>query len=128
MTINFRSFNSIPTGGDIVDSWAIKWKAVLIRKEIINFEVVETEQPIIFKGMIQNDQGSRMDVKEIGTRDWKSYTLWCTYRFKNDDAIKIENKRFRVMATELWNTYYSFFQYQLTEDYTDNGTGTQNNL
>mgnify|MGYP004698391971 CR=1 FL=1 len=68
MTITFKSFNSIPQGGDIVDSWAITYNTILIRKELVDYEMQETERPITFKGMIQNNHSSRMDIKNIGIR------------------------------------------------------------
>lgn len=128
MTITFKSFNSVPQCGDIVDSWAIIYNAILIRKELVDYEMQETERPITFKGMIQDNHGSRMDIKNIGIRQWKSYSLWSTYKFKNDDVIKIENRSFRIMVTDPWDTYYNYYKYDLTEDYIGNGTSTQNNL
>lgn len=127
MTINFKSFNSIPQGGDIVDSWAITYKAILIRQELVDFETKEIRKQITFKGMIQNNQGSKQNIREIGVRQWKSYSLWSTYKFKNNDVIIIDNVRYRIMGTELWDTYYNYYKYDLTEDYTDNGTNTDTN-
>ena len=102
---------------DIVESWSSPYTVILIKKELVDYKLVETETPINIRGMVQNLSTQELQLKPEGERNWKWYKLITTYHFNNDDKIKIGDKKFRIMATYNEDTYYGHYRYNLLEDY-----------
>ena len=115
--INGRNNGCLIKVGDIVESWSSPYTIYLIKKELIDYELVETKTPIEIRGMVQNLTMQMLDIKPVGERNWRRYKIISTYHFKNDDLVEVDNQRFRVLGTDNENTYYGYYRYNLIEDY-----------
>lgn len=116
-SINGKGASSLIEVGEIVDSWASDYEIILIRKEIIDYNLIEQERHIKIKGMVQNLSTQELQLMPEGMRNWKHYKLLSTTHFKNDDILIINNKRFRITGTDNDDTYYGFWRYYMVEDY-----------
>lgn len=115
--INGNSASSLIKVGEIVDSWASDYNIILIRKELIDYNVIEQERHIKIKGMVQNLSTQELQILPEGEKNWKHYKLLSTTHFKNDDILIINNKRFRIIGTDNDDTYYGFWRYHMIEDF-----------
>ncbi len=104
---------------DIVESWSSPYTVILIKKELIDFKLVETRTPINIRGMVQNLSTQELELRPEGERNWKWYKLITTYHFNNDDVVIVGEKQFRIMGTQNEDTYYGYYRYNMIEDYED---------
>ena len=118
-TINNNSLSSLPNMADVIQSWQSEYRAKLITKQMINYELVEIEQDITFNGIVQNLNRKELQLKPDGERNWGWYELHSTRKFNNDDIIEVNNVRYRIMSTRNDDTYYGFYVYELLQSYTD---------
>lgn len=108
--------SSLPNMSDVIHSWQSDYIAYLIKKELKDFEIVETRRKIKFKGIIQVSNGEKLDIKNIGERIFNEFTLHTTYRFDLDDIIEVNKVRYRINNRRQDITYYGFYKYNLVED------------
>lgn len=104
---------------DIVESWSSPYTVILIKKELVDFKLVETRTPIDIRGMVQNLSTQELELRPEGERNWKWYKLITTYHFNNDDVVIVGDKQFRIMGTQNEDTYYGYYRYNMVEDYKD---------
>ena len=108
--------SNLPNMSDVIHSWQSDYIAYLIKKELKNFEIVETKRKIKFKGIIQVSNGERLDIKDIGERFFNEWTLHTTYRFDLDDIIEVNKVRYRINNRRQDITNYGFYKYNLIKE------------
>lgn len=112
---------NLPNMSSVVASWSSTINGWLIKKELKDFVLKETKRFITFKGMVQNYTDTKLDIKEIGQRQWKYYKLHTIYdKLNNDDIIEIQNIRYRILSKSQDKLHYGFVRYTMVEDYIDN--------
>ena len=87
-------------------------------KTVDEGDVVTTAVPIYFMGMIQPLGGEELTLKPEGQRSWEWLQIHAetSLFLKTDDAILVDEKRYKVMKVGPWkrNGYY---EYHVIRDY-----------
>lgn len=107
--------NMVETLGD----WFQQITFTKIKKETINYQVVETLTEIAFMGVVENVAPSNLDIRQEGQRRWQYISVWASpeLELELDDRFKYLDKTYRVMQKNDWSVY-GYVQYECTEDYT----------
>jgi hypothetical protein len=110
---------TLPDLQDALMGWFQNIVFTRIKKETVNFQVVETFTEIAFRGVVENVSPSNLDMKQEGQRRWEYISVWSTpdLELSIDDRFKYQNKNYRVLQKNDWSAY-GYVQYECTEDYT----------
>lgn len=109
---------SLPNMREAMLDWFQVLTFTLIRKETINFQLVETKTPITFRGIVQNGTPSTLEMKPEGQRKWDYIDIWATPELKLgiDDVFGYMGKNYRIISKNDWSQY-GYNQFQAVEDY-----------
>jgi hypothetical protein len=116
---------NIPNVDDIVKSWAIPMKAVILQRTMKDGILEIVKKPINFTGVpLQPITEQKLLLKPEGERAWRYYTLYCTYNFKVGDCILLNKKEYEIREKNDWNAqgHYKFYKYDLIENYENQPT------
>lgn len=93
-----------------------------VAKEIVGFQVLETPNPINFRGVMQPFAERQLYLKPEGQRAWSWFLLHCdiTLALNVDDVVLWRGKQTRVMARKDYNLY-GYVEYHLVQDWTGAG-------
>lgn len=110
---------NVPNVQDTLNDWFQTIVFTRIKKETINFQVVETLTEIAFRGVVENIAPSELDMMPEGQRRWEYISVWATpeLELNIDDRFKYQSKNYRVTKKNDWSVY-GYVQYECTEDYT----------
>ena len=91
-------------------------------KTVAGFQVVETPNPIHFRGMIQPLTERQLFLKPEGQRAWTWFLLYSdpTLTLNVDDVMLWNGIQTRVMARKDYNLY-GYMEYHLVQDWTGSG-------
>lgn len=94
----------------------------LVKKTIVNSQVVETTSPINFQGVIQPFTERQLLLRPEGERAWTWFTLHAdpSLTLNVDDVVLWRGKQTRVMARKNFELY-GYVEYQLVQDWTGAG-------
>jgi hypothetical protein len=115
---------SIPNVSGAMQSWFQPMTFEPVVKSTIGFRVVETGNPINFRGVIQPLEPRRMEIKEEGQQAWTWLQLHSdiSLRLNVDDVVLYLGVQTRVMALKDYKIY-GYMEYHLVQDWT--GAGPQ---
>jgi hypothetical protein len=99
-------------------SWFQTITFTLVKKTTVNFEVVETQTQIVFQGIVETVDPSKLTVLPVGERRWNQMSVWTTIdlELNNDDMFYYMGTPYRVMKKYDWAPY-GYFQYECSEDF-----------
>lgn len=92
----------------------------LITKTVVGGQVVETQDPLNFRGVIQPFTGRQLLLKPEGQRAWNWFMMHSDpgLTLKTDDIVLWEGKPTRVMAKQSF-ALYGYDIYHLVQDWTE---------
>lgn len=95
-----------------------------VQKTIVNGQVIETEDPIDFKGSWAPFTIRMLMMKPEGQRSWKWYQVFSETQLplSTDEVINRLGQQYRVMQLNDFSLY-GFFEYHLIGDYSGSGPG-----
>lgn len=114
-----QTTGNLPQMGDALYSWFQNVTFTLITKTVVNYQLVETEAPLDFRGVVQPFSPKMLMMKPVGQRQW----TWLMVHalpdliLKVDDRLVYQGTKFRVMERSDWKEY-QYVEYHLAEDYT----------
>jgi hypothetical protein len=105
---------------EAMSNWYQPITFVLITKETINFQVVETRAEIMFNGVVESITPTALMIKPEGQRNWNYINVWVSgsIDLKNDDQFLYQSKVYRVTMENDWSPY-GYQQFECVEDYTN---------
>jgi hypothetical protein len=119
---NSRPLNKItptlPSMEATISDWFQNIIFTVIRKETINFELVETRTDIQFQGIVQFQSQQNLDISPTGQRKWKLMSVWATpeLTLNIDDIFTYQGMPFRVMHKNDWSAY-GYNSFECMEDF-----------
>lgn len=92
----------------------------LITKTVVGGQVVEIQNPLNFRGVIQPFTGRQLLLKPEGQRAWNWFLMNSDpgLTLKADDIVIWNNRPTRVMAKKSFYLY-GFDEYHLVQDWTE---------
>lgn len=93
-----------------------------VAKQVTGFQVVETPNPINFRGLIQPFTDRQLYLKPEGQRAWSWFWLHSdpVLTLQVDDVVIWKGKQTRVMSRKD-NFLYGYVEYHLVQDWTGAG-------
>lgn len=108
----------IPNVGGALNNWFQPMVFTLVQKQTVNFQLVETETLVYFRGVIQPLSYRDLQVKPEGERAWT--WLWLhaepSLQLRVDDIVEYVGVRTRVMGRKNYEIY-GYIEYQLCQDW-----------
>lgn len=120
---------TVPDVGGAMIDWFQSMQFQIVTKETIDFQVVETEEPVNFRGVIQPFTLRQLYLRPEGERAWTWAMVHAepVLSLKVDDIISYRGVHFRVMGKKNY-TIYNYVQYSLVQDFTGSGPEVKNVL
>jgi hypothetical protein len=117
-----NSYSHLPNMADTLTDWFLDIDMIKITKSVVDFEVVETEKAIKFKGVVQNLDSKQLQLKPEGQRAWSWKMIHChsSLELNVDDIIIYGDVRYRVMNL-LDYKEYGYLEYHIVKDF-ENGS------
>lgn len=98
--------------------WQSPISLIKITQSIVDYQVVNTETLLRFKGVIQPLGPKELVIKPISERSWKWLQIH-TYNelaVDNNDRIKYKGETFKIMLNSDYDLN-GFYEYHLVKDY-----------
>lgn len=110
----------LPQMGGTLLGWFRPLDLVMVTKKTVNFELVESEEPLTCQGVIQPFSARELKIKPEGERSWAWQMLHTTIdvNLPNDSIFVFKGLKYRVMS-ELPYSDYGYRQYELVQGYQD---------
>lgn len=109
----------LPEMRETVVGWMRPLILSRVIKQQVNFRIVESEEQLNTRGVIQPFSKRRLEMKPEGERSWEWIQIHTTpdLKMENGWIIKIANKQYRVVGQ--WDfSRYGYMEYELCNDYT----------
>lgn len=124
MIVNANSKNlteitgTLPNMAGTLSDWFQPITFVVIKKETINFQLVEKQYPITFKGVVESVSPKTLDQSSIGQRIWDRINVWTLPNsgLTVDDRFQYGAKYFRIIKMNDW-MQYGYQEFECVEDY-----------
>jgi hypothetical protein len=117
---NSRSLDQIsPTLPQMnLTSWFQTITFTVVRKAIVNFETIETQTKVVFQGIVETVDPTKLTVLPVGERQWNMISVWTStdLELSPDDLFYYNNAPNRVMQKYDWQPY-GYIQYECSEDF-----------
>jgi len=109
---------TLPNMEATISDWFQNLTFTIVKKETINFEVVETRTNIQFEGIVQFQNHQNLDISPTGQRKWKQMSVWATpdLTLNPDDIFIYKETPFRVMHKNDWSAY-GYNSFECIEDF-----------
>lgn len=119
--INVRT-GTVPDVSGALNDWFQPMVFTPIVKDVDAFQLVETPDPISFRGILQPFTKRQLLLKPEGERAWTWLTLHAEAQLtlQVDDVVDYLGKQTRVMARTNYSLY-GFVEYELIQDWTGSG-------
>jgi hypothetical protein len=100
-------------------AWQQRFEFEIVRKTLIDFEVVERKHRVDFRGVMAPLSARQLEIKPEGQRSWRWFELHCKTQIELhiDDIVFWRCKKYRVMAIHDWSDY-GYYRYELAEGFT----------
>ena len=109
-----------PNMQDAFADWTLSTKFAIVEKSVVDFEVKETQLEYNIQGLFYPMKPQEILLKPEGQRTWKWWTLITLKLLKLDDIITdMDGKKYRVMAKYDYSNTGNFYQYELTQAFTN---------
>lgn len=122
--LNVRT-GTVPDVSGAMQDWFQPMVFSQVVKEITAFQVIETENQIRFRGVIQPLSGRRLMLKPEGQRAWT--WLWLhsdiSLKLEVDEVVSYRGVQTRVMSQKNYELY-GYVEYELVQDWTGSGPTT----
>lgn len=119
--INVKT-GTVPDVGGAMRNWFQPMIFSQVVKETVGFQVVETENEIAFRGVIQPLNGRKLMLKPEGQRAWT--WLWLhadpSLTLEVDSVVSYLGVQTRVMSQKDYRLY-GYVEYELVQDWTGAG-------
>lgn len=119
-TLLSQNPGSLPNVQGAMANWFQPLKFAKIIKEVVNFQVVETQVITNFMGVRQPMKPKDLEIMPEGQRAW-SWEMIHAYPdlvLAVDDIIYFNGVPYRVMNKHDW-TEYGYLRYDIKQDYTN---------
>lgn len=111
---------SLPKINIAFDGWEQEIELIKTTQSIVDYQTTNTEEIIIFRGVVQPLTAEKLNQKPIETRSWQ----WLQIHVRDDseidlttnDLIGYESKKFKVMA-KLDYKLYGYNEYHCVKNY-----------
>lgn len=116
---------TIPNLSGALQDWFQPMVFMPVVKETVGFQVIETGDPISFRGVIQPMSGRALEQKPEGERGW---TWWLLHSdtalpLDVDDVVTYLGVQTRIMRMKPFGIY-GYYEYELVQDWTGSGPVT----
>lgn len=101
-----------------VHAWAQRLEFVVVAKEQVNFETVESYLPRKAFGVRYPMRAQELLCKPEGQRAWKWEKIQTSQslRLEPDDIVIFDHKRYRVMGKNDFSEY-GYIEYEIAQDF-----------
>jgi hypothetical protein len=108
----------LPNVSGAMGGWFQPMTFTLITKSVVNYQDVEGESEINFRGVWQPATSEVLKLKPEGQRAWPWYMVHSdtSLKLKVDDVIVYEDVKYRVMERTNYN-HYGYIMYIVVEDW-----------
>lgn len=105
-----------------LNGWEVPLTLVKVFQDIVEGDLVTTEQKISFVGVWQPLKDEDLQFKPEGQRSWE--WIWIhaksgTLNLQTADKVVFNNKRYKVMSVKDYSLN-GFIEYQLVRDFEEN--------
>lgn len=113
---------TLPNVGSAMLNWFQPMVFAPVVKTVEGYQVVETETPISFRGVIQPLMPRQLFLKPEGQRAWTWFMLHSdpSLELQVDDVVSYLGKQTRVMARKNYKIY-GYIYYELVQDWEGSG-------
>lgn len=119
---NLKALSGMPQMGMTLNGWEVPLTLVKVFQDIVEGDLVTTEQEISFVGVWQPLKDEDLQFKPEGQRSWE--WIWIhaksgTLNLQTADKVIFNNKRYKVMSVKDYSLN-GFIEYQLVRDFEEN--------
>lgn len=116
--LNEQAQGTVPDVSGALQSYYQPMVFEPVQKTITGYQIVETGNPINFRGVIQPLSGRQLMMKPEGERSWNWSLLHCdtALTLSPDDVVYFRGKPTRVMTQKPFGLY-GFYVYELVQDW-----------
>lgn len=118
----FSKSGTVPDVSGALKDWFQNMTFGIVTKSVVNFQNVETVDPINFQGVIQPYTGRQLSLLPEGQRAWNWLILHAdpVLTLNVDSVVIYKGKQTRVMARKDY-ILYGYVEYHLVTDWTGSG-------
>lgn len=121
-TKNLKALSGMPQMAMTLNGWEVPLILVKVFQDIVEGDLVTTEQKISFVGVWQPLKDEDLQFKPEGQRSWE--WIWIhaksgTLNLQTADKVVFNNKRYKVMSVKDYSLN-GFIEYQLVRDFEEN--------
>lgn len=121
-TKNLKALSGMPQMAMTLNGWEVPLTLVKVFQDIVEGDLVTTEQEISFVGVWQPLKDEDLQFKPEGQRSWE--WIWIhaksgTLNLQTADKVIFNNKRYKVMSVKDYSLN-GFIEYQLVRDFEEN--------
>lgn len=121
-TKNLKALSGMPQMAMTLNGWEVQLTLVKVFQDIVEGDLVTTEQEISFVGVWQPLKDEDLQFKPEGQRSWE--WIWIhaksgTLNLQTADKVIFNNKRYKVMSVKDYSLN-GFIEYQLVRDFEEN--------
>ena len=112
------TISNMPQLSTSISGWGVGITFIKIETSIIDFEAVQTEMQIKFKGIIQPLKPQEIELKPEEQRSWNWIQVHCSanIKLKINDKLVYNSKKYKVMAFKDYSLS-NFVEYHLIEEF-----------
>lgn len=111
--------NGMPNMRNTLTGWEVPLTLVKIKQEVVDGDVIKSEQLINFLGCWQPLRDEELQFKPENQRSWSWYWIHAksgTLNLQTQDKIIFQGERFKVMGVKNYSLN-GFIEYQIIRDY-----------
>lgn len=121
-TKNLKALSGMPQLDTALTGWEVPLTLVKVFQDIVEGDLVTTEEKINFMGCWQPLRDEDLEFKDPGLRSWEWVWIHArsgTLNLQTADKVIFNNKRYKVMAIKDYSLN-GFIEYQLIRDFEEN--------
>lgn len=121
--------SGMPQMANTLNGWEVPLLLIKVTQNIVDGDLVTTEQSINFQGVWQPLKDEALELKPEGQRSWE--WIWIHAKsselnLETADKVKFKNKRYKVMSKKDYGLN-GFVEYQLCRDYEEGSISDEDN-
>ena len=120
--LDMQAMGTVPDVSGALQDYYQSMVFTPVTKTVSGYQVIETANPINFRGAVQPFSERRLLMKPEGQRSWSWFLLFSDTALivNTDDVVLWRGKQTRVMARKDY-ALYGYVQYELVQDWTGAG-------